>query len=181
MALVRARPVAGDPAFMAEVEAAITTVLAKPRNAAAIRADALVMRRLVAQEKGEADPWDLKLAAGGLLDIEFVAQALVLLHAGRHPAVATRNTGDILAAVAAAGLIDDNDSAVLRRAYVLMRDVMQWQRLSVAGSFDPARLSPGLRRRMAAVVGLPDFKVLERDLRDTQQAVRAVLERILGE
>ncbi|MCZ8106039.1 MAG: bifunctional [glutamine synthetase] adenylyltransferase/[glutamine synthetase]-adenylyl-L-tyrosine phosphorylase [Burkholderiales bacterium] len=181
MALVRARPVAGDPAFMAEVEAAIAAVLAKPRDAAAIRADALAMRRLVAQEKGEADPWDLKLAAGGLLDIEFIAQALVLLHAGRHPAVATRNTGDILAAVAAAGLIDDNDSAVLRRAYVLMRDVMQWQRLSVAGSFDPARLSPGLRRRMAAVVGLPDFKVLERDLRDTQQAVRAVLERMLGE
>jgi glutamate-ammonia-ligase adenylyltransferase len=180
MALVRARPVAGDPAFLCEVEAAIAAVLATPRDPSTIRADALSMRRLVAQEKGEADPWDLKLAAGGLLDIEFVAQVLVLLHAGGHPAVAARNTGEILAAAAAADLADANDMAVLRRAYDLMRDVMQWQRLSVAGSFDPANLSPGLRRRMAAVVGLPDFKVLERDLRDTQREVRAVLERMLG-
>jgi len=155
-------------------------VLATPRDPARIRADARDMRRLVAQEKGEADGWDLKLAAGGLLDIEFVAQVLVLLHAGVHPDLAQRNTGEILAAAAAAGVLDANDAAVLRRAYDLMRDVMQWQRLAVAGSFDPARLSAGLRRRMAAVVGLPDYKVLERDLRDTRKAVRAVFERVMG-
>ncbi|MHB2167814.1 bifunctional [glutamine synthetase] adenylyltransferase/[glutamine synthetase]-adenylyl-L-tyrosine phosphorylase [Alsobacter sp. R-9] len=179
MALVRARPVAGDPAFMAQVEGAIAHVLAAPRDAAAIRRDALAMRRLIAQEKGEADPWDLKLAAGGLVDIEFVAQALVLIHAGRHPEVAARNTGDILAAAAEAGLLEPNDAALLRRAYALMRDLMQWQRLAVAGRFDPAALGPGLRRRMASVVGLPDFKVLERDLRDTRHAVRATFERLM--
>ncbi len=180
MALVRARPVAGDRGLRSEIEAAIAQVLAKPRNADAIRADALAMRRLVAQEKGETDAWDLKLAAGGLLDIEFVAQVLVLLHAGDHPGIAVRNTGDILAAAAEAALLDANDIAQLRRAYDLMRDIMQWQRLAVAGSFDPGSLSNGLRRRMAAVVGLPDFKVLERDLKDTRLAVRAVFERVMG-
>ena len=40
------------------------------------------MRELIAQEKGEEDPWDLKLARGGLTDLDFIAQALVLAHAG---------------------------------------------------------------------------------------------------
>ncbi len=180
LALVRARPVAGHPAFMTEVETSIAAVLATPRDRSSILKDALAMRRLVAQEKGEADPWDLKLAAGGLLDIEFVAQALVLLNAGAQPGVAVRNTGAILAAAGDAGLMDPNDLDTLRRGYALMRDLMQWQRLAVSGGFDPGKLGPGLRRRMAGVVGLPDFKVLERDLKDTQRAVRAAFERAMG-
>ncbi len=66
---------------------------------------------------------------------------------------------------------------VLRQGYALMRDLFQWQRLSIAGGFDPETAGPGLKRRMAAVVGLPDFKVLVRDLTDTRKRVRAVYER----
>ena len=44
------------------------------------------MRALIAKEKGDSNPWDLKLAAGGLLDIEFVAQYLTLRYASAHPA-----------------------------------------------------------------------------------------------
>ena len=39
------------------------------------------MRALIAQEKGDRDPWDLKLVRGGLMDIEFVAQYLTLAFA----------------------------------------------------------------------------------------------------
>ena len=39
------------------------------------------MRRAIALEKGEDDVWDLKLAAGGLVDIDFIAQYLQLVHA----------------------------------------------------------------------------------------------------
>ena len=39
------------------------------------------MRALIAREKGDQDPWDLKLVSGGLIDIEFVAQYLTLAEA----------------------------------------------------------------------------------------------------
>jgi hypothetical protein len=51
----------------------------------------------------------------------------------------------------------------------------------VPGAFDPKTSGEGLRRRAAAVLGLPDFKVLERDLKDTRQQVRAAFERMMGE
>ncbi|WP_293853106.1 bifunctional [glutamine synthetase] adenylyltransferase/[glutamine synthetase]-adenylyl-L-tyrosine phosphorylase [uncultured Alsobacter sp.] len=180
MALVRARPVAGDPAFAEEVEAAIGTALARAGDPAAIRREALAMRRLVAQEKGEDDAWDLKLAAGGLLDIEFIAQVLVLANARHHPSLAARTTAAIVEEAGRLGLLDPNDADLLRRAHDLMRDIFQWQRLSVPGGFDPTKAAPGIRRRMAAVVGLPDFKVLERDLTETRRQVRAVFERLMG-
>ena len=46
-----------------------------------IAADVVEMRAAIAKEKGDADPWDLKYAAGALVDIEFIAQYLQLVHA----------------------------------------------------------------------------------------------------
>ena len=83
MALTRARVVSASPAFAAQVEAAIYDVLRHKRDARAIAADVIEMRAAIAKEKGDADPWDLKYAAGGLVDIEFIAQYLQLIHAGR--------------------------------------------------------------------------------------------------
>jgi len=94
------------------------------------------------------------------------------------PAAATST--DVIAAAARLGLIDPNDCDTLRQGYALMRDLFQWQRLSIAGSFDPDAAGPGLKRRMASVVGLPDFKVLVRDLTDTRKRVRAVYERFMA-
>ena len=39
------------------------------------------MRGAIAKEKGDRERWDLKYAAGGLIDIEFIAQYLQLVHA----------------------------------------------------------------------------------------------------
>ena len=58
------------------------------RDRHALAKDIRAMRALVAKEKGEDDGWDLKLAAGGLVDIEFLAQYLVLAHAAEHSSAA---------------------------------------------------------------------------------------------
>lgn len=180
MALTRARPVAGDPDFMAEVSDAIAGILRRERDPAAVRREAADMRRLIASEKGDADRWDLKLARGGLLDIEFIAQTLVLIESRAHPELARTPTGDILDAAARLGLLTPEDGEALREAYAFMRDLLQWQRLTVSGSFKPEEASAGLKPRMASVVGLPDFKMLERDLADRQAQVRAIFERLLA-
>ena len=180
MALVRARPVAGDPSLMIDVEAAVAEVFARPRDPRKVFVDALAMRRLIAQEKGESKPWDLKLAAGGLVDLEFLAQALVLTEAKDRPGIALRNTGAILDAAASEGLLDPNDAEWLRTAYGVMRDVFQWQRLTLSGDFDPKTAGAALKRRLAAAAGLPDFKVLESHLTETRGKVRGIFEKVMG-
>src|SRR5205807_6683350 len=57
--------------------------LIRPRDRAATANDVADMRRAVALEKGEDDLWDLKYAAGGLIDIDFIAQHLQLVYAAR--------------------------------------------------------------------------------------------------
>jgi glutamate-ammonia-ligase adenylyltransferase len=66
MALTRARVLAGDQSLGVEVNEAIAAVLRHKRDAGQLQKAVRDMRALIASEKGEADPWDLKLAAGGV-------------------------------------------------------------------------------------------------------------------
>ena len=102
MALTRARVVAGDKRLGDEIAATIAAVLTKPRDRAKLAKDVKAMRELIAREKGDQDPWDLKLVSGGLIDIEFVAQYLTLAEAGRVPALLDVSTRATLAAAAEA-------------------------------------------------------------------------------
>ena len=81
MALTRARVISASTDFRREIERIIREVLTRRRDAASVATDVADMRRAVALEKGEDDVWDLKYAAGGLIDIDFIAQYLQLVHA----------------------------------------------------------------------------------------------------
>ncbi|TIX03894.1 MAG: bifunctional [glutamine synthetase] adenylyltransferase/[glutamine synthetase]-adenylyl-L-tyrosine phosphorylase, partial [Mesorhizobium sp.] len=78
MALARARTIGGDAALCAEVETEVAAILALPRDAAKVMADASEMRAMIEKEKPPRDPWDIKLIPGGLIDLEFIAQVAVL-------------------------------------------------------------------------------------------------------
>ena len=96
MALTRSRVIAGDAGLAKEIERTIAAVLRRPRVPETLAGEVRAMRALIAQEKGDDDPWDLKLAAGGLLDIEFVAQFLVLAKSKAHPKIKDVSTRAII-------------------------------------------------------------------------------------
>ncbi len=179
MALVRARVIAGDPSLERDAMRAIRANLARRRDRAGLARDVLAMRALLASEKGEADPWDLKLAAGGLVDIEFLAQFLVLANAAVHPAIMLASTARVLAEADRLNLLTRSDAYQLRTSYTLLSDVFMWQRLTVEGRFDGAKVAPAVLRRIASAVGLPDAKVLECDLTETRARVRDVFSRLM--
>ena len=80
MALTRARVIAGDEGFGARrARRAVKDILTAKRDPKKVFKDVRAMRELIAQEKGDDDPWDLKLARGGLTDLDFIAQGLVLV------------------------------------------------------------------------------------------------------
>ena len=90
MALTRARVVAGPPALRARIEAAITEALAHAGDAERIRADAASMRARMLRDLPPDGPWDVKLRAGGQIEVEFVAQVQQLIHAHEAPALCGR-------------------------------------------------------------------------------------------
>ena len=102
-ALTRARFVAGDARIGAAFEAEREAVLRLPRDQAKLRSDIVAMRtRMQAAHPNRTELFDVKHDPGGMVDVEFAVQFLVLAHSDAHPDL-TRNAGNIaLLALAAA-------------------------------------------------------------------------------
>ena len=180
MALTRARVVSASPRFGEQVEGLIRSVLARARDERTIAGDAYEMRMAIAAEKGEAERWDLKYAAGGLTDIEFIAQYLQLVHAAAHPEILDPSTARVLERATRLGLLSAEDSEVLRPAVQLYQNLSQILRLCLSGPFDPKETDPGLLRLLARAADLPDFATLDAYVSETQARVRKRFEVLLG-
>jgi glutamate-ammonia-ligase adenylyltransferase len=158
----------------------IRAVSTRPCDSGAIAADVIEMRRAIATEKGEGDPWDLRYAAGGLTDIEFIAQYSQLIHAAELPEILDASSARVIEKASRLGVIEAQDAEVLRSAVRLYHALTQILRLCLPQRFDPATASPALIMLLARAADVPDFKTLEAFLRETQAKVRACFERILG-
>jgi glutamate-ammonia-ligase adenylyltransferase len=179
LALTRARVVAGPPALRAQVEAAVRDALVLPRDRAKTTADLLEMREHVFKEKGSDDIWELKQARGGLVDVEFIAQYLQLVHAAEHPEVLDQNTLEAYRKLRDAGLLAPEHAEVLIPATQLLHALTQVLRLCIEGRFDPATAPTGLKELLAAAGDAPTFEELEERLRHTQDRVRELFYTII--
>ena len=180
MALTRARVIAGDPGFARVVETAIRDVLVAQRDVDKLRADVVEMRGLIAEEKGTKDPWDIKQIAGGLVDVEFVAQYLLLRHAPARPEVLATGTIPALTRLAEAGLLDATTAEVLIPAMRLYQGLTQALRMASDGAFRPKEAPRGLVDLLARIGELPDLARLEAHLVETEKAAHAAYEAVLG-
>jgi glutamate-ammonia-ligase adenylyltransferase len=180
MALTRARVVAGDKSLAAEVAGTVRDTLTRKRDVTKIARDAGAMRKLIAAEKGDKDVWDLKLVRGGLIDIEFIAQYLELAFAHRRPDILDVSTRNALEKAGAAGLITAEEAEVLIDAHRLYTDATQFMRLAMSGRFDPAKAAAGVKRRIAAASGFPDFEAFTAALDEARKRVLAAFAAIVG-
>jgi glutamate-ammonia-ligase adenylyltransferase len=180
MALTRARVIAGDEKLIARARNEIAKIVARPRDRTKVIRDVLEMRAMVEDAKGGEGAWDLKQAPGGLVDIEFVAQALQLIHAAKHPEIVSTETSVVLAAATKASLLNAADAEALTPALALDQALLQILRLCVDGVFEPKEAPRELLERLAKAADLPDFPTLDAHLRETEKAVRATFEHVVG-
>ena len=123
-ALLKARPVAGDPQAGAAYLAAVGPLVWEAAQRPDFVADVQAMRRRVlsslpADEAGR----ELKLGPGGLRDIEFAVQLLQLVHGRADESLRVAGTLDGLRALAAGGYVGRADAARLAEAYEFLRMV----------------------------------------------------------
>jgi [glutamine synthetase] adenylyltransferase / [glutamine synthetase]-adenylyl-L-tyrosine phosphorylase len=118
-AITRARFVAGEPAVGKQFERIRLAVLKTARQQADIQPQIIEMRqKMRAAHRFDAAKFDLKHEAGGIIDVEFMVQYLVLLHAAAYP-VLTDNIGNIalLGVLAENGLIDAGLAEQVQQSY----------------------------------------------------------------
>ncbi|MCW5725199.1 MAG: bifunctional [glutamine synthetase] adenylyltransferase/[glutamine synthetase]-adenylyl-L-tyrosine phosphorylase [Maricaulaceae bacterium] len=180
MALTRLRAIAGDAVLGARVEAAARAALTQPRDATAIRADAADMRARLRRDRPASGPWDLKLRQGGLTDIEFIAQTLMLIHAPQGADVLRPGTLDALAALHDAGALNKDEVETLSRAARLYLGLSQLIRTAHGSGFDPGHAAAGFGALIAGVGGFADFAALEAGIDRLAAEVMALLETHVG-
>ncbi|MDO9586396.1 MAG: bifunctional [glutamine synthetase] adenylyltransferase/[glutamine synthetase]-adenylyl-L-tyrosine phosphorylase [Brevundimonas sp.] len=167
MALTRARVVwTDDPAFGARAAAALEAILRRPRPGVDVAADARRMRDLMARERPGQGVWDLKLAPGGQVDAEFVAQVrqLTLAAAGGPLTVST------LEAL--------SDDPALAEAWRLQQALSQVLGAAFDDRPDPDQEPEGFRRRLAEAADLADFDTLKARLTEVRTVARAAFESV---
>jgi glutamate-ammonia-ligase adenylyltransferase len=131
-ALTRTRFCAGDQNVGTQFETLRTQVLRQTRDPVQLRTEILAMRqRMHEAHPNRSELFDLKHDSGGMIDIEFIVQFLVLRHAAEYPAM----TGDIgnIALLKLAGelhLIDQPLSVAVSDAYRLFRKLQHQIRLT---------------------------------------------------
>lgn len=180
LAMTRARVIVAPPALKAALEAAITETLCRPQDWETLRRETAQMRTRVTEAFPAKNRWDLKYAAGGLMDLEFLAQALSLRYAPQNPAVLSTNTLETLWNLQNAGALEMADAALLTEAAALQNDLMQALRIALSGTLDSAAASPGLKALLARAGSAGDFGALEARLARLQEGAHAIFTRILG-
>jgi len=179
-ALTRLRPVAGDEGLAARVEEIARATLMRPRDRAKTLRDVAEMRALMDRERPSRNVWDLKLAPGGFVDIEFIAQALQLTAGALAPRVVSPNTGAALSKLTATGLLSPGVGERLGSAWRLWSDLTQVLRVCIAGDFNPETAPSPLLARLSRLARLDDFDTLQSEMRLAQQAVRGDFLLIVG-
>jgi len=159
-AMTRSRYVLGSAELGQRFEAVREAVITAPRDAAALASEIVSMREKVsAAQNLRSGRFDVKHSPGGMVDVEFVVQYLVLLHSQAH-AELRANTGNInlLHRAEAAGLLPAGMGEAAAHAYRRLRQVQHRARLDET----PTQVEPA-------------------ELQAEAQAVRALWQQVLGE
>ncbi|MGE0333166.1 MAG: bifunctional [glutamate--ammonia ligase]-adenylyl-L-tyrosine phosphorylase/[glutamate--ammonia-ligase] adenylyltransferase [Ramlibacter sp.] len=152
-AMTRARFVIGEPTLQERFDAVRQAVITAARDTAALRAEIMAMRdkvRTAHPVKGER--FDVKHSHGGMVDVEFCVQFLVLSQSAAHPELVP-NVGNIalLQRAEAAGLLPPGVGEAAASAYRELRRVQHQARLNEAPTqVDP----PALQAERDAVLAL---------------------------
>ncbi len=124
-ALVRARTITGPRNLRERCSRLREQVLRQPRDVEALRTEVREMREKMWRRHGADRPgrFHLKKSPGGIVDLEFIVQFLVLAHAARHPAI-TRWSDNIriLTSLAREGILETSLADALSDAYRRLRD-----------------------------------------------------------
>jgi glutamate-ammonia-ligase adenylyltransferase len=184
-ALVSARGVAGDVSLIAETEAVAQGFVFGRGLEEKEVAEIARMRRRMEQELAheEAGHVDLKTGRGGLVDVEFIAEMLVLRHGHDHPSVRQRRTEEALDALRDVGALAPADHDALVEGYRFLRRVesrLRIERDQAVHTLDPSDPRLGALARRLGYSGDGAEQRLLGDVEATRARVRAIFERVFA-
>jgi [glutamine synthetase] adenylyltransferase / [glutamine synthetase]-adenylyl-L-tyrosine phosphorylase len=184
MALTRARVVTGPLALRECIRRTIGDAINRAGDPLKIRADATAMRARMLRDLPSQGTWDVKLRPGGMVEVEFVAQVLQLIHARDNRAVLSPTTRVALGRLGDAGLLPREDAALLIKADHVWRTIQGMLRITVgrigADALPPASAGLLLHAVGNAGIAAADIPELLLKLDELSGQVRTLFARHVG-
>ncbi len=181
MMLIKARPVAGAASLGAEfLEMAQSFRYPRSLNRRTLREVAAVKKRIETEvvKEGELER-NVKLGRGGIREIEFIAQALQILHAGRLPFLQGATTMTVLQRLARYALLKPGDASELEAAYAFLRDIEHRLQMEANQQTHTIPTERRTRQRLARLMGFETLADFEAALRQHTGSVRRIYDQIL--
>lgn len=181
LALSRARVILADGSFGDVINDAINAAISRARDAAKTVDDVLAMRAMMAKERPPRHAFDLKLAEGGLIDLEFIVQSAQLL-AGQTIALPQAATAPVLSRLGETGLVPQG--ARLAEIHGVYSTVLQVMSSALVQPLKDEVWPNAFRELLAGLTNYPNFERLELDLAamraEVTEAARAWYEKARG-
>lgn len=184
LALVKARPAAGNPDVRNSFQALVEPVVWKDHLPEAMARSIRQVKARVESERipsGEDPDFHLKLGPGGLSDVEFLTQLLQLQHGGRDPKLRVTSTLEALDRLRDAGLIGSSDHRVLRDSYLFCTRVRLRLHLQRGRVSDSLPTDPAASARLAVSLGFDRREELREEYRRHTRKARRTYERLFYE
>ncbi len=181
-ALVKARLVAGDAQFGRDFMRMTRDIVYGHPLADDEWEQIKQMRRRIETERGDQQHLDLefKTGPGGLVDVEFLTQALQLRHGHAHPQLRIAHTLAVLNRLTALGIIEEEHSAALRRNYVLLRRIESALRRVENTSISKIPTDPREQQRLAKRLGFPTATEFLKTYRHATRQTRAIYNALMA-
>ncbi len=184
-AWMKARPVAGDLRFGWDVIRSLAPMLYRSAvDYAGVEGIKSMKRRIEREMERRGEGFDVKLGQGGIRDVEFVAQALQLLHGGRIPQVRGRSTQSALVSLAECGALEREQAEGLLSSYRFLRRVENRLQMREERQTHRLPLQAEARERLARSLGCagPDgVAAFDADLQSQRERVRGIFDQLLSE
>ncbi|MFQ5522778.1 MAG: bifunctional [glutamine synthetase] adenylyltransferase/[glutamine synthetase]-adenylyl-L-tyrosine phosphorylase [Acidimicrobiia bacterium] len=184
LALVKARPAAGDPHLLKAFTEMTGSLLWQPKLPESMVWEIRRIKARVESERigpGEDPDYHLKLGPGGLTDVEFVTQLLQLTHGGRDPSLRATPTLEALDRLLEAGILEERDHRALREAYEFCTRVRLRLHLQFGRAVDSLPTDPRSAARIAASLGFDRTGELREQYRKLTRRARRSFEALFYE
>jgi glutamate-ammonia-ligase adenylyltransferase len=178
MALTRARLIYGAPATQDALHRAIQTALNKPRDGNSTLVAIANMRGKMRQSQDSTGVWNIKRVQGGLIDVEFIVQYLLL----RDPGICDAADPGISAAIdrlCAAKALTVDQANTLRQAFELWSRLMTMLRLTLPNVDAKPPFPAGLAAKLASATQMNDIEALEGHMKVTASKVAAIYDDLI--
>ncbi|MGH8021417.1 MAG: hypothetical protein ACREIA_24675, partial [Opitutaceae bacterium] len=176
LALIKARPVAGDLALGAELLENLHSFRYPRHPPPSLAAEITAMKQRTEREVvgAAALARDVKSGFGGIREIEFFTQAMQLLHAGRFPFLQTHSTIAALEQLVRYGLLEASTGTFLEETYWLLRRIEHRVQMAHEQQIHELPAADADREALGRTLGFADLTAFDGELRIRRERVRAV-------